>query len=134
MPDAVRRSVSVTLPGSALPHLAMAAQLRFDPALPYAVRLAFLPGLPDGEEVEWCFGRDLLAEGCRAPSGEGDVRVSPGRGDRVLVTLSNGLDRAVIGVPAGPVAEFLADAFAAVPAGAESEYLELDPGLARLLA
>ncbi|MGW4806321.1 SsgA family sporulation/cell division regulator [Kitasatospora sp. NPDC004272] len=134
MPVAVSRPISVTLPESPYPHIPVTGELRFDSALPYGVGLAFPPRRPGDDELVWWFGRDLLAEGRRAPVGEGDVLVAPGVGGRVLVTLGSRTDRAVISVPAEPVAEFLADTFAEVPPGTESAHLDLDPGLARLLA
>ncbi|WP_030461985.1 SsgA family sporulation/cell division regulator [Kitasatospora sp. NRRL B-11411] len=134
MPVAVSRPISVTLPEGPYPHIRLVGELRYDTALPYGVGLAFPPRGPGEEDIVWWFGRDLLAEGRRAPSGEGDVRVAPGPDGRVLITLGNGTDRAVISVPADTVTRFLADAFAEVPPGAESTHLDLDFGLARLLA
>jgi len=134
MPAAVSRPISVTLPESPYPHVPLTGELRFDPALPYGVGLAFPPRRPGDDELVWWFGRDLLAEGRRAPVGEGDVLVAPGRDGRVLVTLGRRTDRAVISVPGEPVAAFLADTFAEVPPGSESAHLDLDLGLARLLA
>ncbi|MFJ1755507.1 SsgA family sporulation/cell division regulator [Kitasatospora sp. NPDC088134] len=133
MPAAVSVAVPATLPESPFPQVVIAAELRFDPALPYGVALAFPPQNAGGEIV-WWFGRDLLDAGCRAPAGEGDVRVEPGRHGRVLVTLGNRRDRAVVSLPSGTVADFLAGAYRAVPVGSESEHLDLAPVLARLLA
>ncbi|MFF4342911.1 SsgA family sporulation/cell division regulator [Kitasatospora sp. NPDC001540] len=134
MPVAVSRPISVTLPESPYPHTPVAGQLRFDPALPYGVGLAFPPRRPGDQDIVWWFGRDLLAEGRRTPSGEGDVRVAPGPGGKVLVTLGSRGDRAVISAPAETVDAFLADTFAQVPPGSESAHLDLDLDLARLLA
>ena len=58
------------------------AELRYDPADPYAVTTVFKTG---ASQVRWTFGRELLAEGLYEPSGDG-VRVS-----RVVEKL--GLDR-----------------------------------------
>ncbi|QKW17994.1 SsgA family sporulation/cell division regulator [Kitasatospora sp. NA04385] len=134
MPAAVSRPISVTLPESPYPHVLLAGELRFDPTLPYGVGLAFPPRRPGDEELVWWFGRELLAEGRHARSGEGDVLVAPGVDGRVLVTLGSRTDRAVISAPAATVDAFLADTFAQVPPGTESAHLDLDLGLARLLA
>ena len=50
------------------------AELRYDPADPYAVAMAFLK---DGHEVLWVFARDLLLRGVTEPAGVGDVHVFP---------------------------------------------------------
>ncbi|WP_033216723.1 SsgA family sporulation/cell division regulator [Kitasatospora phosalacinea] len=134
MPVAVSRPISVTLPESPYPHVPVTGQLRFDPGLPYGVGLAFPPRHPGDEELVWWFGRELLAEGRHTPTGDGDVRVAPGVDGRILVTLGNRHDRAVISAPAETVTAFLADTFAQVPPGTESAHLDLDLGLARLLA
>ncbi|RAJ45499.1 sporulation and cell division protein SsgA [Kitasatospora sp. SolWspMP-SS2h] len=134
MSAAVSRPISVTLPESPYPHVPVTGQLRFDPALPYGVGLAFPPQHPGDEDVVWWFGRELLAEGRRAPSGEGDVRIAPGVDGRVLITLGARGERALISIPADTVAAFLVDTFAEVPPGTESAHLDLDLGLARLLA
>ncbi|MFD7641758.1 SsgA family sporulation/cell division regulator [Kitasatospora sp. NPDC059795] len=133
MPVATSRSTAVTLPEGPFPHVALSAQLRFEASLPYGVCLAFPSRGPQGETLEWHFGRDLLAEGRLAPAGDGDVRVEPGPDGRVLVTLSpHDAGRTVVSVPAKAVAAFLADAFALVPPGTESEHLDLDAVLAQL--
>ena len=50
------------------------AELRYDPADPFAVAMAFLK---DGHEVLWVFARDLLLRGVTEPAGVGDVHVFP---------------------------------------------------------
>jgi sporulation and cell division protein SsgA len=50
------------------------AELRYDPADPFAVAMAFLK---DGHEVVWVFARDLLLRGITQPAGVGDVHVFP---------------------------------------------------------
>ncbi|MET9759811.1 SsgA family sporulation/cell division regulator [Streptomyces sp. NPDC006372] len=55
---------------------AIPVTLRYDPERdPRAVRIG-LPGAGAGTH-EWTFGRELLEEGLRAPTGSGDVRVWP---------------------------------------------------------
>ncbi|MEV4556351.1 SsgA family sporulation/cell division regulator [Kitasatospora sp. NPDC049285] len=125
-------STSVTLPESPHPSVAIEAALRYDSALPHAVRLAF-PPMADRPEQEWVFGRDLLDEGRHRPAGEGDVTVAPGAHDDILLTLRGIGSRAVIRLPADVVTAFLRDSFALVPAGREHEHLDLDDLLDRLL-
>lgn len=42
---------------------------------PYAVRFEFIE--PGTKKVVWTFGRDLLIEGLKLPTGLGDVKVRP---------------------------------------------------------
>ena len=59
------------MPGS--PSLPVTADITFDHADPYAVRVAFHTGGSD--IVEWTFARALLTDGVTRPVGEGDVQV-----------------------------------------------------------
>ncbi|WP_316527441.1 SsgA family sporulation/cell division regulator [Kitasatospora brasiliensis] len=131
--------MSVTFPDSPLPDVPIVAELRFDPSLPYAACLAFpltpCECVPDETLVCWYFSRELLNEGRHAPAGNGDVQVSPGHRGEVLITL-RGPDgeQAVLSAPEGEVAAFLSDSFQLVPAGSESEHLDVDATLALLFA
>ncbi|MFF4381431.1 SsgA family sporulation/cell division regulator [Kitasatospora sp. NPDC001547] len=128
----------VTFPHSPLPDVPVTAELRFDPDLPYAACLAFpltpCECAPSEAQVCWYFSRELLNEGRHAPTGSGDVLVSPGHEGEVLITL-RGPDggQAVLSAPEGEVSAFLSDSFLLVPAGTESEHLDVDAALARLL-
>ncbi|MFE3499509.1 SsgA family sporulation/cell division regulator [Kitasatospora sp. NPDC059160] len=133
MSVATCRPTAVTLPEGPFPHVSLEAHLRFDASLPYAICLAFPPVDDGDEEVRWFFARELLHEGRHAPAGHGDVTVAPGPRGRTLVTLRSREGRAVISVPSEAVTAFLLDAFALVPAGRESEHLDVDAVLARLL-
>ncbi|MFI2608355.1 SsgA family sporulation/cell division regulator [Kitasatospora sp. NPDC018619] len=126
-------STAVTLPEGPFPDVAVEAQLRFDSASPYAVCLAF-PLLGEDDRAHWVFARELLDRGLHGPAGCGDVTVAPGPEGRVLVTLRSPSARAVISIPGEVVAAFLLDSYRLVPAGSESEHLDLDAALARLLA
>jgi len=57
------------------PKTPLEAMLTYSAADPHAVHLMFLQGRT--VTSEYIFGRDLLAEGVRAPAGEGDVLVAP---------------------------------------------------------
>ncbi|MER6304379.1 SsgA family sporulation/cell division regulator [Kitasatospora sp. NPDC001539] len=135
MTVATCRSTAVTLPEGPFPDIAVEAHLRFDTSLPYAVCLAFPPvGEQGGDEIQWFFARDLLNEGRHAPSGCGDVTVRPGPEGQVLVTLRSRDGRAVISIPSDAVTAFLLDSFALVPAGSETDHLDIDDALGRILA
>lgn len=53
----------------------VAVMLRYDTSDPLAVGLVF--GVGDQPGITWVFARDLLSEGVREATGQGDVRVSP---------------------------------------------------------
>ncbi|MFF2080069.1 SsgA family sporulation/cell division regulator [Kitasatospora sp. NPDC058162] len=131
------RPVPVTFPDGPQPDVPVDAELRFDASLPYAACLAF-PLTPcgctgDAARVCWYFSRELLDEGRLGPVGSGDVQIRPGPGGEVLITLRGPVGRAVLSTPEHLVTAFLADTFALVPAGSESDHLDVDAALARLL-
>lgn len=100
---------------------------------PFAVTAAFRG---DGGTIEWVFARDLLREGLRRPTGEGDVQVWPGEVDGVevvLVSLSSPDGHAVLEADAADLRDFLDRTHALVPAGAESRHVHVDDELAELL-
>ncbi len=69
----IRHRVTLGLVGPDQPT-PLAAELRYDPADPYAVAMAFLK---DDVEVVWVFARGLLLRGVYEPVGVGDVQVFP---------------------------------------------------------
>jgi hypothetical protein len=129
--------MAVTFPASPSPEVPVEAELRFDTSNPYAACLAF-PLTPCGcsgrLQVCWYFSRELLDEGLHAPAGRGDVKVRPGDAGDVVITLQSPTGSTVLSAPEDVVTAFLADSFALVPAGSESDHLDLDSTLARLLA
>jgi len=102
---------------------------------PYAVTMTFLT--PD-ESLTWTFGRDLLVEGLRRTSGDGDVCVAPAispAGRRiVLITLSSPDGHLMLQAPSDQIAEFVDRSLAVVPLGAEVPNLDIDALVAQLLA
>lgn len=122
----------LVVPGST--SLPVLADLTYDVADPYAVRVAFHTGGPD--VVEWTFARQLLTEGVARPGGEGDVQVWPSHsGSRpiVCIALSSPSGRALFEAPLGEVVEFLTRTYALVPTGSESDHVDVDAELALLL-
>ena len=98
--------------------------VRYEPADPYAVHLVFHTDALDGEAVHWSFARELLAAGLAEPTGVGDVRIWPWTtlaGDSVALALSSPDGQAVLEAPREPMARFLDAAYAAVPAGSETQ-------------
>jgi len=109
-------------------------ELRYTTADPYAVTLAELG--PGGGEL--AFARDLLKAALRdGVAGEGAVRVwlrCQGIEDIVLL-LAAALPSCTVefGLSTRAVAWLLAEAFRLVPAGAESEFTDVDGELAEVL-
>ncbi len=115
--------------------LPVEASLRYLAADPYAVTAVF--HADDEASVAWTFGRDLLAQGLDAPSGEGDVGIWPStsRGAPVIcLALSSPSGRALLEASRDDVRTFLAATYDLVPQGTESEHLDLEEALERLLA
>ena len=113
------------------------AELRYDPADPFAVSLAI--GVECGEPVVWTFARDLLAAGVGAPAGEGDITVEPDfhasmdDAERMLrITLATDC-LATMMTPAAAVVEFLVETYAIVPTGSELDRVDFDAEIAALL-
>ncbi|GGQ19062.1 SsgA family sporulation/cell division regulator [Streptomyces roseolilacinus] len=108
--------------------------LRYDPADPFAVRMAFpAPATLEGVEAVWEFSRELLAAGADAPAGVGDVRIRPFGHDRTVVEFHAVEGVAVVHVRTGEIRRFLARTERAVPSGCERLFLDLDRDLAQLL-
>jgi len=133
-PDSVTAEIELRLvvPGS--PSLPVMADLTYDHADPYAVRVAFHTGGPD--VVEWTFARALLTDGVTHPVGEGDVQVWPSQSNGrpvVCISLSSPSGRAMFETPLTQLVEFLTKTYAVVPTGSESDYVDVEAELALLL-
>ncbi len=102
---------------------------------PYAVTIRFLTRAGD---LPWTFSRDLLSHGLTGPAGEGDVRIAPGIGDdgRALVNieLSSPDGRLTTQARTHDVHRFVTRSLTLVPPGTESQHLDLDDAINRLLA
>ena len=114
--------------------LPVPAELRYDPADPYAVTVCLRAEW--STEVEWVVARDLLATGLRAPAGDGDLGVWPstsGGDDVVCLCLSSPDGEALLFGLHEDVAEFLTRTYGAVPPGMESQFLDIDALVDQLL-
>jgi hypothetical protein len=136
-PGATTRSVRVTVPfvsGEVHP-LELNGDFVFNPSDPYAVHLVV--GRGDGAEVTWTFARELLAEGIYDPCGNGDVVVWPCLGTHgeavVIIELRSPSGMAMLQTPSRAVQRFVAETFEVVPAGSESEEIDLDHLVSHLL-
>lgn len=118
------------------------ALLCYDPADPFAVRIAFGEvgddrGVVDTDEaIAWLVSRELLRSGLDRPSGEGDVRVWPAHtaSDVLFLHLRAPSGEAMFEVSRATVAGFLRQTEALVPSGSESDLLHLDDELHVLLS
>ncbi|WP_405010175.1 SsgA family sporulation/cell division regulator [Kitasatospora sp. NBC_01539] len=110
--------------------------LRYRTDDPYAVGLCF-PGparltehlvVADGGAADdgrrWTVGRDLLADGRRRYSGEGDVRVRPDGPDGVVLEWFSSGGVEVVRLGAADLGVFLESTFLAVPPGTESDHVD----------
>lgn len=133
-PRTVSAEVALTLvvPGQA--RIPLAATLSYTTGDPYAVTLAIrMPGL--AEPVEWTFARELLARGLKDRAGIGDVEVRPGDdGSITCIRLSSPFGEASFETSATGIAGFVLRAYAAVPDGHETDYMNIDAELADLRA
>jgi hypothetical protein len=113
----------------------VAATLGFDPTDPYAVTALFTTEVA---QVSWTFARDLLSFGLLEPTGDGDVHVWPCLDDQgravVMVELTSDQGEALMQLRTNDVASFVERMLAAVPAGEESDNLDLDGLVGALLA
>ena len=110
------------------------AELRYDPADPYAVTMVFRTGV---QEVLWTFGRELLAECLYEPSGDGDVHVWPCLSSTgaavVIIELCSPDGELLVQASSRKVSDFVAMMLREVHDGQESAFVELDTELATLL-
>src|SRR3954470_23236085 len=130
----VEASVQLRLVVADADAVPLPVSLRYSASDPYAVRAVFSG---DGMEVEWVFARDLLRSGLTSPVGEGDVHVWPSWGtgpELLMISLPSPDGQAVLEAGAQDVRAFLDRTTAVVREGDESEHLDLDAALARLLA
>jgi hypothetical protein len=112
----------------------LVASLCYSAGDPYAILMAFHVGTED--PVEWIFSRDLLSQGLHGPAGEGDVQVWPGddHGLGVLnIALCSPFGQAHFEAPMTAIAEFLDRTFGIIPAGSESDFIDVDSELDELL-
>jgi len=128
--------VRLVLPAQTVAPLA--ATLVYSREAPYAVRIAFHIGLD--EPVEWIFARDLLSAGIEEREGLGDVTVWPSAeaesgepGSVLNLKLSSPFGHAHFEVPARSVSDFLCRTYQLVPAGEESDHIDIEAGLNDLL-
>ncbi|GKQ34105.1 SsgA family sporulation/cell division regulator [Streptomyces sp. A012304] len=125
--------VKISVAGA--PWVPLPAELRYDMADPYAVRLCM--GAPLVPSIDWVFARSLLMEGVRRPSGIGDVVVIPRHRcdpDSVRILLRTRTGAALLAARAVVVMDFLRRSEALVPPGTEHHHVDVDRLIDRLTA
>jgi Streptomyces sporulation and cell division protein, SsgA len=134
-PATITRAITLELIDASGTATTVEADLRYDIADPFAVTACFSTG---DSKVLWVFGRDLLNEGRYEPTGDGDVHVWPclsARGEAVtIIELSSPDGEALLQARTLDVNEFLRHTEDLVPLGGESELIDFDAAVERLLA
>jgi hypothetical protein len=129
----VSRSVELHLVTSGSP-VPVSADLSYDPADPFAVGVSLrTEGSP---AVAWVVARDVLADGLTMPAGDGDIGVWPStsRGSAVVcLSLSSPDGHALLFGAHADVSEFVERTYAEVPAGTESDLIDMDGLIDHLL-
>jgi hypothetical protein len=106
------------------------AHLRYDARDPFAVSVRFDAG---ANQIEWTFARDLLDKGLWEAVGDGDVKVWP-RAGAVFLALCSPSGKAVLETRRPAIADFMARIERIVPAGRESEFVDVDRELEGLFS
>ena len=136
-PTTVEVETSLRLVAPDATALPVRASLRYDPADPYAVHVLFHAESAGGEAVSWSFAPSRGAPGLVPPGGRGEGGVGrwpPPRGDFVALALSSPDGNALFEVPRSVLVRFLRRTYVVVPRGRESEHLDVDAAVNRLLA
>ncbi|MEV6567872.1 SsgA family sporulation/cell division regulator [Streptomyces kronopolitis] len=134
MSSVIDQAVQARLIATAPRSQVIPANLRYDRADPFAVRLVFPPSASlDGAEVAWTFGRELLEEGLRTPAGAGDVQIWPYDADAVVIEFHAVGGMAVVQFDAQELRAFLTRSYGIVAKGEEAGHLDVEGDLAALL-
>lgn len=111
------------------------AALDYDTEDPYAVAASFNTG---ESNVRWVFARELLASGVYEPTGDGDVHVWPCldvRGRAVtIIELTSPDGEALMQARSADVCAFLRRTESLVRSGQESQLVDVDSAIARILS
>ncbi len=131
----VTQPVKLELIDSAGAATPIEAELRYDPADPYAVTTVFMTG---ASQVRWTFGRDLLAAGLYEPAGDGDVHVWPCLDSAghavVIIELCSPDGEALVQAKTGDLRSFVDRMYAVVATDKESALLDVDAAIDAIFA
>ena len=131
----VTQPVKLELIDSAGTATPIEAELRYDPADPYAVTTVFMTG---ASQVRWTFGRDLLSAGLYEPAGDGDVHVWPCLDSAghavVIIELCSPDGEALVQAKTGDLRTFVDRMYAVVAADNESALVDVDAAISAIFA
>jgi hypothetical protein len=131
----VTQPVKLELIDSAGTATPIEAELRYDPADPYAVTTVFMTG---ASQVRWTFGRDLLSAGLYEPAGDGDVHVWPCLDSAghavVIIELCSPDGEALVQARTGDLRTFVDRMYAVVAAEDESALVDVDAAITAIFA
>ena len=134
-PVVVTQAVALELIDTAGTATPIEAELRYDPADPYAVTTVFKTGQ---SQVRWTFGRALLSEGLYEPAGDGDVHVWPCLDSAghavVIIELGSPDGEALVQARTGDLQSFVERMNQTVAVGSESELLDIDAAISAIFA
>ena len=134
-PAVVTQPVALELIDTAGTATPIEAELRYDPADPYAVTTVFKTG---ASQVRWTFGRELLTEGLYEPAGDGDVHVWPCLDSAghavVIIELCSPDGEALVQARTGDLQSFVERMNQAVARGSESDLVDIDAAIAAIFA
>lgn len=134
-PAVITQPVALELIDTAGTATPIEAELRYDPADPYAVTTVFKTG---ASQVRWTFGRELLTEGLYEPAGDGDVHVWPCLDSSghavVIIELCSPDGEALVQARTGDLQAFVERMNRAVARGAESDLVDIDATIAAIFA
>lgn len=130
--EGVRATVAMTFENAT--EVPLEADFSYAVEDPYAISVLFRSNT---QSIRWIFGRELLAQGISEAAGSGDVLIWPTL-DRlgtalVVVQLSSPDGVVRVQAPSANISRFLSATYGVVPRGDESNRLDLDGELARLL-
>ncbi|MER5636649.1 SsgA family sporulation/cell division regulator [Kitasatospora sp. NPDC002227] len=110
-------------------------RFRYDPERPYEVLLTFHLGRAD--EADWVFSRELLRDGLRGLSGQGDVKLWPAycpcHGSTLHLALESPYGSALLEASKPRVKAWLDRTYRSVSQAQEEAALPTDAQLASLL-
>ncbi|QDY76946.1 SsgA family sporulation/cell division regulator [Streptomyces qinzhouensis] len=135
MHSTVERELELRLVLSPERSIPVPAKLAYHTDDPFAVHITFHIG--SESPVNWTFARELLVEGVFRPCGHGDVRIWPTKVDGrnvVLMALSSPDGDALLEASSSVVSSWLERTLRLVPPGSEAGMLDIDDGIAGLLA
>lgn len=107
--------------------------LRYTTADPYALKMTFTDPARPKESVAWFMARDLLLEGVDVRAGLADVQVWPHSKNKLRLQLRSPEGNALLSMPRDEVRRFLDVTLSMVPRGQESQHLDVDACVAKIL-